>query len=97
MTGEASEGERTVQSIQDLSIVIGDFLEKAKRPVILLDGFEYLVTNSGFDTFIRFLQVLKDRVEKKGGVLIAPILEEALGSKELALLKRETVTIAESE
>jgi PAS domain S-box-containing protein len=97
LTGEASEGERSVHSIQDLSIVIGDFLEKAKKPVILLDGFEYIVTNSGWDSFIRFLQVLKDRVERKGGVLIAPIIEEALGPKELALLNRETVTLAYKE
>ena len=94
LTGEASVGERSLQSIQDLSIVIGDFLEKATKPVILLDGFEYLVTTSGFDAFIRFIQILKDRIQRKSGVLIAPILEEALGPKEVALLQREAVTLA---
>jgi PAS domain S-box-containing protein len=97
LTSEASEGERSMESIQDLSIVIGDFLEKAKNPVILFDGFEYLITNNGWDSFIRFLQILKDRLQRKSGILIAPILEEALGTKELALLHRETVTLSEQE
>jgi PAS domain S-box-containing protein len=97
LTGEASEGERTVHSVTDLSIIIGDFLEKSKKPVLLLDGFEYLATNSGFDSFIRFIQVLRDRLQRKSGVLIAPILEGTLTPKELALLDRETVTLTEYE
>jgi PAS domain S-box-containing protein len=96
LTGEACDGERTVNSIQDLSIVIGDFLEKAKKPVLLLDGFEYLVTKSGFDSFLRFLQVLKDRIQRAGGLLIAPILVDAFSAKELAHLERETATISVS-
>jgi hypothetical protein len=81
--------------MQDISIIIGEFLEKAMNPVILLDGFEYLITNNGFDSFIRFLQVVKDRLQRRNGVLIAPILEETLEPKELAFLNRETVTLTE--
>ncbi len=95
LTSEASESEKTVQSIQDISIIIANFMEKATSPVILLDGLEYLVTNSGFDSLIRFLQVLNDRLQRKSGVLFAPILEEAFGTKDLALLHRETVNLAE--
>jgi PAS domain S-box-containing protein len=93
LTGEAAEGERSVYSIQDLSIVIGNFLEKAKNPVILLDGFEFIITSVGFDAFIRFLQILKDRLQRRNGILIAPILEEALEPKEQALLQREAMTL----
>jgi PAS domain S-box-containing protein len=95
LTGEASETEKTVQSLQDISIIIANFMEKATSPAILIDGFEYLVTNSGFDSFLRFLQVLNDRLQRKGGVLFAPILEEAFGPKELALLHRETTNLPE--
>jgi PAS domain S-box-containing protein len=95
LTSEASETEKTVQSLQDVSIIIGNFMEKATNPVILLDGFEYLATNSGFDSFLRFLQVINDRLQRKGGVLFAPMLEEAFGPKELALLHRETVNLPE--
>ncbi len=97
LTGEASEGEQSVKSIQDLSILIARFLDKAKKAVILLDGFEYIVTNNGFEPFIRFLQILKDRVQRSSGVLIAPLLREALEPKELALVERETVTWDEQE
>ena len=35
LTSEASEGEKSVHSIQDLSIMIGDYLEKAEKAVVL--------------------------------------------------------------
>ncbi|MGA3298113.1 MAG: PAS domain S-box protein, partial [Candidatus Bathyarchaeia archaeon] len=95
LTGEAAEGEQSVQSIQDISIIVDDFLKKAKRPVILLDGIEYLITHSGFHSFISFLQILKDRLQRGGGVVVVPILEETLDPKELAFLNRETSTLTE--
>jgi hypothetical protein len=97
LTSEASAGEQSVKSIQELSILIGAFLQKAKKAVILLDGFEYIVTNNGFEPFIRFLQILNDRLQRSGGVLIAPLLEEALNPRELALVQRETAAWAEQE
>jgi len=89
LTSEGGEGEQTVHSIQELSIMIGAFLEKAQKPVVLIDGFEYLITNHGFDAFLKFLQILKTRLQKRGGILVAPVLEQTLGARELALIERE--------
>jgi hypothetical protein len=61
----------------------------------LLDGIEYLITHSGFHSFISFLQILKDRLQRGGGVVVVPILEETLDPKELAFLNRETSTLTE--
>jgi two-component system cell cycle response regulator len=95
LTSEALEGENSVHSIQDLSIMIGDYLDKAEKAVVLIDGFEYLITNHGFEAFLKFLQILRDRMQKRNGVLIAPVLEQALDPKELGLIERETQVVTE--
>lgn len=89
LTSEKVEGETTISSLQDLSILIGDFLAKVERSVVLLDGFEYLVVNHGFDAFIRFLQLSRTRFEQKEAILIAPLMDEALSLKEVRLIERE--------
>jgi archaellum biogenesis ATPase FlaH len=75
--------------------MIGDYLDKAEKAVVLIDGFEYLITNHGFEAFLKFLQILRDRMQKRNGVLIAPVLEQALDPKELGLIERETQVVTE--
>jgi len=89
LTEERTKGEITVDSLQDLSILIQRFLENAKQRVVLLDGFEYLTTKSGFEPFIGFLQLNRSRFEKSESILIAPMLEEALDLREAKLIERE--------
>jgi PAS domain S-box-containing protein len=89
LTGEKVEGETTINSLQDLSVLIGNFLEKVDQGVVMLDGFEYLITNNGFDSFIRFLQMTRSRFEQRGAVFMAPLLEEALDVKQVKLIERE--------
>jgi PAS domain S-box-containing protein len=95
LTSEAPGEETSVKSIPELSIMIGGFLDKAEKPVILFEGFEYLILNDGFKYFIKFLQIIKDRVQRKNGILIAPFSEQTLDPRELALLKVETTTFSE--
>jgi len=89
LTSERVEGETAVHSIQDLSILIANFLDRAKRGVVLLDGLEYLITNHGFEISIRFLQTARSRFEQKDAILIAPLLEKAIDAKEATLIERE--------
>jgi PAS domain S-box-containing protein len=95
LTSEAAGNERSVRSIPDLSIMIGEFLGKAEKPVILFEGFEYLILNDGFKYFIQFLQNIKDRIQRANGILMAPLSEQTLDPKELAILKVETTIFTE--
>ena len=95
LTSEASRGDPCVGSLQELSIMIGDFLDKAKEPVILFEGFEYLVLNNGFTHFLKFLQIIKDRIQTRDGILIAPFSDQTLEPRELAILKVETTIFTE--
>jgi hypothetical protein len=75
--------------------MIGEFLGKAEKPVILFEGFEYLILNDGFKYFIQFLQNIKDRIQRANGILMAPLSEQTLDPKELAILKVETTIFTE--
>ena len=74
---------------------IGSFLDESSRPVVLLDGFEYLITQNEYKSTLKFLQVMVENVAMKGGVLLLPINPSALDTKDLNLLKREMVVIKE--
>ncbi len=89
LTEEKVENQVCVHSLQELSILIGGFLEKVRRGVVLLDGIEYLITNHGFESFIRFLQLNRSRFEQSDSILVAPLIEEALAVKEARLIERE--------
>jgi PAS domain S-box-containing protein len=93
LTDEKVEGQISIQSLQDLSIAISNFLEKVSRSIMLLDGFEYLITNNGFDAFLRFLQLTRARFEVRDSILIAPLMERALDTKHIRLIERETRNI----
>lgn len=89
LTEEKAEDGLSLHALQDLSILISNFLDKANHGIILLDGFEYLVTNNEFEPVLRFLQVNRNRVEAREAILITPISEKALSEKEAALIQRE--------
>jgi PAS domain S-box-containing protein len=93
LSEEKVNGEITVYSLQDLSASIGSFVEKVNRGVVLLDGVEYLITNNGFESFLRFLQMNRSRFEAKDSVLIIAVAEGTISDRELRLIERETETL----
>ena len=95
LTLNEADGEISARSLQDLSIMLGNYLNKARGSVILLDGCEYLITNYGFEPFLRFLQLNRSRIEREDSVLIMPILAEALNTKEVRLIEREMMAFTD--
>jgi hypothetical protein len=65
-----------------------DFLSRNENAVVLLDGFEYLVTTNGFDLALKFLHDLREAVAWRRARLIVPIALETLEPKQLKLLER---------
>jgi len=89
LTDENVEGEKTIQSLQDLSILISNYIQKTTRSVILVDGIEYLISHSGFDPVYHFMQVKRTQMEANQGILIVPFFRDAVEPKEAKLLERE--------
>ncbi len=72
-----------------LSGMISDFLSKTEEPLILLEGLGYLITQSNYESVLRFVQSQRDVVALKRGILIIHIDPLALDTKELHRLASE--------
>jgi hypothetical protein len=79
-----------------LSLIVKDFLEKAKRPVVMLQGIEYLTTYNGFTPILRLINGLRESSAATGGILILPVLPDSLDKHEEALLASETTPMPTS-
>jgi Protein of unknown function (DUF835) len=78
------------EDLLGLSLTIKDFMEKAKKPVVMLHGVEYLTTINGFTPILRLIQGLIDENASKNGILIVPVTLQSLDEREQALLATET-------
>lgn len=56
---------------------------------VYMDGFEYLMIENGFESAVKFLFDLKDRVVSEGKVIALIIDPRTLTEKQVALLERE--------
>jgi len=72
-----------------LSSMISEFLSRSEEPIVLLEGLGYLITQSNYESVLRFVQSQRDEVSLKKGILIIHIDPLALDTKELHRLKSE--------
>ena len=89
LTDEAVEGEKTIHNLQDVSILISNYAQRASKPVILIDGIEYLISHKGFGSVYHLLQSKRTQMEASHGILIVPFFRDAMEAKETKLLERE--------
>jgi Cdc6-like AAA superfamily ATPase len=89
LTDEVVEGEKSIHSLQDLSILVSNYVQKATKPVILIDGIEYLISHKGFESVYHLMQAKRTQMEANQGILIIPFFCDAVEAKEAKLLERE--------
>ncbi len=92
LNDEKLDGQLTVNNVQDLSIAISNYVAKTEKPVILIDGIEYLISRGGFDPVLRFLQTKRSQVESSNSVLLVALFKDAIDPKEARLVQREFQT-----
>ncbi len=68
---------------------ISDFIKVNHGSVVLLDGLEYLVTENGFATVMKAIQLTNEEVAMSGAFLLVPIDPRTLETQQLGLLERE--------
>jgi PAS domain S-box-containing protein len=90
-----SEMEDTISpdDLPKLKYIVGDFTRKSTESVILLDGIEYLMTQTSFETVLKFLQELKDMVTIHNSRLIIPFYKDTLPLREYSILERELTVL----
>ncbi len=64
---------------------------------ILLDGLEYLISNSGFDATIQFLRHMVDTVSESGAIFVLTVSPKALERRQISILEREMEVISFTE
>ena len=93
LSRSGKENAISPDDLPKLNYIIEDFTKKSEESVILLDGVEYLVTQMGFDTVLKFLQELKDLVVIDNSRLIISLHKDALSEKEYSILERESTVV----
>ncbi|MFZ2472174.1 MAG: DUF835 domain-containing protein [Methanothrix sp.] len=94
LTQRSEQGYRTVDptNFPRLSSMISDFLSKANYPIILLEGMGYLITQSNYETVLRFVQSQRDEIALKNAIMLVHIDPLSLDTKELHRLGSEMET-----
>jgi hypothetical protein len=82
-------------SIGILMSEIRKFVEQSdRRPIVLIDGLEYLISLNTYDRMLQFIHQLRDMFVMAGAVLIMPIDMRTLTDREQALLERNLNVIS---
>jgi len=91
LTQKSEPGHRTVDptNFPRMSSMICDFLERTNYPVILLEGLGYLITQSNYETVLRFIQSQRDEIALKNAIMLVHIDPLSLDTKELHRLASE--------
>jgi Na+/proline symporter len=94
LTQKSEPGYRTADptNFPRLNSIISDFLERANYPLILLEGMGYLITQSNYETVLRFIQSQRDEIALKNAVMLVHIDPLSLDTKELHRLANELET-----
>ncbi|MEI8003217.1 MAG: DUF835 domain-containing protein, partial [Methanothrix sp.] len=91
LTQKSEPGYRTVDptNFPRLSSMISDFLGRTSYPLILLEGMGYLITQSNYETVLRFVQSQRDEIALKNAIMLVHIDPLSLDTKELHRLGSE--------
>ncbi len=82
------EGAVRPKDLEKLSLIMEQFLSGG-HGIILLDGFEYLVTNNTFITILKLIQSIKDQIAIYNSIFVMPISPSTFDTAQLTLLERE--------
>jgi chromosomal replication initiator protein DnaA len=90
LTDRESAQERTVPpSLERMVNIIEGFIEEKKKPIILLDDIQYLVSNTNFEGVVRFLRSVVDSVTERNAIFMVSLSPESLRPQERSILERE--------
>jgi archaellum biogenesis ATPase FlaH len=73
--------------------VAEEFIDGHEKPLLLLDGLEYLISNNTFNSVLRFIRRLIDKISESEAILLIGASQGALQDQELKLLEKETAPI----
>ncbi|MFQ5909366.1 MAG: chromosomal replication initiator protein DnaA [Thermoplasmata archaeon] len=90
LTDRDSAAEETIPpTLERVIYMIENFIKKADKGVVVLDGLEYLISNNNFEAVLRFLRRLVDEVSESNSFFLLSVSPKTLKEQELKILERE--------
>ncbi len=86
---EGRKAESVPPKLEQLFGMLRDFIHKTPRPLILLDGLEYLISYNSFDLVLHFVQSLRDYAAANDALVILTVEPGALDQLQLKKIERE--------
>jgi len=71
------------------SSVVTSFLSKTEKGVVLVEGLEYLISQTDFDSVLKLIQFLNDKVMGTSNVIIITMDTNILDERQQRHLKKE--------
>jgi small GTP-binding protein len=93
LTNTETPQEHISSNLSKIAHLVKQFIDTAERPVVLLEGLEFLITNNDFLTVLKFVQTLNSYIQSEKACLIVPLDPHTLDDREFSLLAREMSVI----
>jgi len=89
--GKKGKGMAVVEptALVDIASAIAEFAADGGHAAILLEGLEYMIAQNGFDSVMRFLQKVNEKIVLNDSYLLLSANPAALKEQEYKLLARE--------
>lgn len=91
--GKKTKGMAVVEptALVDIATAIAEFAAEGGNAAVLLEGLEYLIAQDGFDSVMRFLQKVNEKIVLNDSYLLISANPAAMKEQEYRLLAREMV------
>ena len=90
LTDKQTSAENTVPpSLEMIIHKIQEFMSAGDNAMIVLDGIQYLASNTNFDAVLRFLRSLIDEISESKCVFAVSLSPQTMKEQETSILERE--------
>jgi chromosomal replication initiator protein DnaA len=86
---ESSQEETVPPSLEMIIHKIEEFIEAGGQGIVVLDGIQYLVSSTNFESVLRFLRSLIDEISESKCIFAISLSPETMKQQELSILERE--------
>lgn len=94
LTDKESKIEKTIPpSLEMIMHVTEEFRARHENGILLIDGLQYLISNTSFEGVLRFIRRLIDEFSESNSILMISASPGTLRPQDLSILERELETI----
>jgi chromosomal replication initiator protein DnaA len=94
LTDKDSKTEKTVPpSLEVIIHKVEECMAPGDKVVLLIDGLQYLISNTSFESVLRFIRRLIDDFSESSSIMMLSVSPGTLNTQELSILERELETV----